>query len=127
MRERVLYRSSSALYLRPDVLNAAIVQWPESWKANGWKRVDGQPVANQAIIRYILSMMEVRRLNGQTINIQHVMAHSTSEGNNAADQLAKNGRKLKPISERDWAWLTHEQEQIADAVTGINIDVSSLD
>jgi ribonuclease HI len=123
----VLYPSSSALYLCPNIPDAAIVDWSGAWALNGWVSTKEEPVAHQDLLKYIRSMMELRQLSGQKIEFEHVMAHSTSRGNNAADKLAKQGIKLEMGPEDDWAALTYDKELMVETARGVNINVSSLD
>ena len=61
-------------------------------------------------------MVRVRKLQGQKFRMEKVKAHSGNQQNEAADALAKAGRFLPEIPDRDWESLTREQDRISRRV-----------
>ncbi|RPD65374.1 RnaseH-domain-containing protein [Lentinus tigrinus ALCF2SS1-7] len=77
--------------------------WLQGWKMRGWKKPDGKPVQNLALIQYAdLLLEERRRVLKQPVEFKKVLAHSGIEGNEAADKLANDGAALAAIPEQDW-------------------------
>ena len=68
-----------------------ITQWWQSWKRNGWRKHNGQPVSNLDLIQPILDRVDLVTQEQFDIKWQHVRAHSGIEGNEMADTLAKQG------------------------------------
>jgi len=66
------------------------------------------------MIEYILAMVKVREREGQGFHMEAVSAHDGDQGNDAADALAKAGRFLLEVPERDWNRLIREQYQILE-------------
>jgi len=94
-------------------LNQVITRWPNTWKDNGWITTAGKPVKNPEIIKYILAMIRARKLQGQKFHMKKVKAHSGNQQNEAADALAKAGRFLPEIPDKDWESLIREQDRIS--------------
>ncbi|KAG5366890.1 Ribonuclease H [Yarrowia sp. B02] len=67
-----------------------LTKWCHTWKRNGWKTQDGVPVKNKDLIEAILKMQQSDKCRN-VLGIKKVQAHGTSEGNNKADQLARDG------------------------------------
>lgn len=65
-----------------------LTKWHVTWERNGWLNSNGQPVANQDLIKQMLSW---RARVDNVIGVKKVQAHGTSEGNRQADRLAKEG------------------------------------
>lgn len=65
--------------------------WSNNWKNNSWITTTGTLVKNSEIIKYILAMVQVRKLQGQMFHMEKVKAHSSDQQNEAADALAKAG------------------------------------
>merc|ERR1712093_257818 len=85
-------------------------------KRRGWKTAEGKPVANQDLIRYILSLLALRMpadSSSQLANItfQKVKAHVGIEGNEQADRFANNGALMPVAQDRDFAQATRDNEQ----------------
>ncbi|GAA6016339.1 hypothetical protein JCM8202_005572 [Rhodotorula sphaerocarpa] len=91
-------------------------KWIPGWRNRGWRTSDGKPVANQDLIRYILSLLALRmRPDSQTplanITFQKVKAHVGIEGNEQADRFANNGAMMPEVEDRDFAQATKENER----------------
>jgi ribonuclease HI len=56
--------------------------WRHSWKKNGWKKSDGQPVKNLDLIQKLDSILE-----GKNIKFTWVKGHSRNIGNDFVDKL----------------------------------------
>ncbi|GAA5978425.1 hypothetical protein JCM10908_004350 [Rhodotorula pacifica] len=88
-------------------------KWTPGWRRKGWKNSEGKPVANQDLIRYVLSLIALRARPDSTspstssaplanITFQKVKAHVGIEGNERADQFANNGAMMPPLPEWDF-------------------------
>ncbi|GAA5996307.1 RNA-DNA hybrid ribonuclease [Rhodotorula paludigena] len=91
-------------------------KWIPGWKRRGWKTSDGKPVANQDLIRYILSLLALRMPADSTsplanITFHKVKAHVGIEGNEQADRFANNGALMPEVAERDFAAATRDNER----------------
>ncbi|GAA6056401.1 hypothetical protein JCM3770_000684 [Rhodotorula araucariae] len=91
-------------------------KWIPSWRRRGWKTADGKPVANQDLIRYVMSLLALRTPADSksplaNIAFQKVKAHVGIEGNEQADRFANNGALLPAVADRDFAQATRENEQ----------------
>ncbi|GAA6054566.1 hypothetical protein JCM3770_006035 [Rhodotorula araucariae] len=91
-------------------------KWIPSWRRRGWKTADGKPVANQDLIRYVMSLLALRTPADSksplaNITFQKVKAHVGIEGNEQADRFANNGALLPAVADRDFAQATRENEQ----------------
>jgi len=63
------------------------------WRANGWKKRSGGRAANTDLWSIMAALLEVRRddlRHWPPVEVRHVPAHSGIEGNERADQLAKD-------------------------------------
>lgn len=61
-----------------------LTKWRFSWEANNWKTANKQDVKNKDLWLELISLMD----EFNCIGIQHCYGHSTTAGNNRADQLA---------------------------------------
>lgn len=61
----------------------ALTVYFDTWKANGFRKADGKPVANLALILSIKALMENRE-----VSLIHARAHCGEPGNERADRLA---------------------------------------
>lgn len=73
--------------------------WSKTWVRNGWRSAQGQPVANQDIIKRALDLYNkineiYERNNLFHIQIIHVRGHQGNEGNEKADGLANEGADM---------------------------------
>lgn len=73
------------IYTDSDYSLKCLTVWHEYWMRNGWVNSRGQPVANQNIIKHVAAQLRA----SPNVSLQKVTAHSDCEGNNFADQLAK--------------------------------------
>lgn len=64
--------------------------WYKKWQKNGWVNMRGEEVANKKLIQEILELMSRDSTSG-LIGFRKVDAHSNCEGNNKADELAREG------------------------------------
>ncbi|KAG6331721.1 hypothetical protein ID866_7371 [Astraeus odoratus] len=79
--------------------------WIFKWMSNGFRALDGQPVKNRALIKYLAALLHARRTTAQIVEFKHVRGHVGLEGNEAADRLANMGAILPAVPERDWERL----------------------
>lgn len=66
------------------VVNGLNNKWYVNWRKNGWKNSKKQPVANKELWEDILEILENTY---QDVSIAKIKGHSTSKGNNLADEL----------------------------------------
>lgn len=72
-----------------DYAIKCLTVWWKKWERNGWVNTKGEPVANQDKIRDILRLMDDDACS-RVIGLVKVQAHSDCEGNNEADELARD-------------------------------------
>lgn len=69
-------------------------EWISRWNSNGWKKVDGQPVANQSDIKQMHKLIEQVNERNISLKFEHVNSHVKfdrnfkNDGNDQADRLA---------------------------------------
>ena len=63
----------------------AMNEWAARWKRNGWRRRDGEEVANQALIATMFEQFSAIR---DGVTLVHVKGHAGIEGNELADRLS---------------------------------------
>ncbi len=66
----------------------AVTQWLPGWKARGWRKRDGKPVLNAALMRELDAEMAARRAAGRRVELAWVKGHAGHRLNEAADRLA---------------------------------------
>lgn len=66
----------------------AVTQWMAGWKARGWRKRDGRPVLNAALMRELDAEMTVRRTAGPAVELAWVKGHAGHRLNEEADRLA---------------------------------------
>lgn len=81
-----LVQGDVTLYTDSEYARLALTKHAPGWIKNGWKLVNGHDVANQHVIKPILTLMA-----GREVRIFHVEAHSGVPDNELADQLATRG------------------------------------
>ncbi|GAA6027007.1 hypothetical protein JCM8097_006034 [Rhodosporidiobolus ruineniae] len=99
-------------------------KWISGWKRRNWRTADGKPVANQDLIRYILSLLALRTpppastssygsppSSLANITFHKVKAHVGIEGNEQADRFANNGAMMPEVEDRDFAADTKANER----------------
>lgn len=88
-------RRKAHVYTDSELLVNTVTKWMYTWKQNGWKRYDKQPVKNLDLVQKIMDMV------GKRVTIvQHVRAHTNrsdwaSIHNAQADSLAKKGALMQ--------------------------------
>lgn len=74
------------LYTDSQYVKNGVTQWIHSWKKNGWKTASKKPVKNKDL------WMEMDQLReGREIDWRWVKGHAGDEGNERADELARQG------------------------------------
>ncbi len=73
----------------------AITKWLPGWKRRGWKKRDGHPVANVAIMQALDRAMQGRRVRFEWVkgHSGHVLNEAADRLANAAAQACKEGRE----------------------------------
>ncbi len=66
----------------------AVTQWMPGWKARGWRKRDGKPVLNAALMRELDAEMAARRADGRAVELSWVKGHAGHRLNEEADRLA---------------------------------------
>lgn len=59
-----------------------LTKWMAGWKRNGWKKADGQPVANLSLIQDL-----DRAMSGRVVKFEWVRGHSGDPMNEIADRI----------------------------------------
>lgn len=84
--------------------------WIRGWQTYGWVSRNGDPVKNQDLIRYVMSMIALR--GEGKVRFTKVLAHSGISGNEMADILAKEGAGKAPVRERDYEGDREKNEML---------------
>lgn len=66
------------------VINA-MTKWAPGWRKKGWKKADGQPVANRELVEHLFNLYEER--TGRT-EVEWVKGHNGDAANELVDSLA---------------------------------------
>lgn len=74
-------------------------EWAEGWEKHGWYRLTG-PVANQDLIMWLYNLT----FDTKAV-FEYVVAHSGDPGNEMADKMANEGRKLHALPEEEYRRL----------------------
>lgn len=100
----------------------SITEWIGKWKANGWTRADGTPIANRAIIQELDHYISMFKAAGGKLVVEWVRGHNGDLGNTLADRYAnravlslKEGRKIEVhrVSEAKGYWKAgHERNRM---------------
>ncbi|KAJ2170981.1 hypothetical protein GGF45_005120 [Coemansia sp. RSA 551] len=69
----------------------AMTNWGSKWEQNGYRTSSGGEVKNQDLIREGRDLMSSRNA---PVSFQHVSGHSGSYGNDQADSLANQGKRM---------------------------------
>lgn len=78
------------IYTDSEYLRNSMVDWCARWKKNGWKRQDGTPVTNQALLERTHDLY--LRLQGLgRLELHWIRSHNQHFGNERADMLAGIG------------------------------------
>ncbi|GAA5868510.1 hypothetical protein JCM8547_006295 [Rhodosporidiobolus lusitaniae] len=102
-------------------------KWIPGWISKNWKTSDGKVVANQDLIRYVLSLLALRTAapppsslnsskpsssNTSNITFHKVKAHVGIDGNEQADKFANAGAFRPVVADApDFEKLTRENEE----------------
>jgi ribonuclease HI len=78
--------SAVDFYTDSQYLRGGITQWIDGWKRNGWKTADRKPVKNVDLWQ----RLDTARV-GHAIVWHWVKGHGGTQGNERADQLAREG------------------------------------
>ncbi|KAL5482329.1 hypothetical protein ACEPAI_8923 [Sanghuangporus weigelae] len=76
--------------------------WHQNWAQRNWKTSAGKPVLNAPLIKYLLSLLNLRQLHGFPVKFVYVKGHAGIEGNEGADAQANLGTVLPEAPERYW-------------------------
>jgi len=74
------------LYTDSQYVRGGVNGWIKSWKKNGWKTSNRQPVKNIDLWQQLDALRE-----GHDITWHWVRGHNGTEGNERADELAREG------------------------------------
>ncbi|KAJ2163731.1 hypothetical protein GGH15_004312 [Coemansia sp. RSA 562] len=69
----------------------AMTNWGSKWEQNGYRTSSGGEVKNQDLIREGRDLMSSRNA---PVSFQHVSGHSGNYGNDQADSLANQGKRM---------------------------------
>lgn len=87
--------SKITIYSDSKYVIQGITEWISGWKKRGWKNAAKKPVANQDL------WQQLDELNQKhDVSWQWVKGHAGNEGNERADELARQGipKKSKPAA-----------------------------
>lgn len=79
------YFSSILVYSDSTYVVSTVMERLQEWKKNGWKKVDGKPVAEQDLWMKVSEALDVLESNGVIINLEWVKGHSGNLGNELAN------------------------------------------
>ena len=74
------------LHTDSNYLRHGITEWITKWKRNGWKTANRKPVKNDDLWQRLDELQA-----GQDVDWHWVKGHAGDEGNERADQLAREG------------------------------------
>lgn len=81
-RQRCIVRTDSQLWVK------TLMEWGRTWQANGWRKSNGQPVANVDLVEEGL-----RWFWSQPVQLVWVRGHGSNAGNLMADFWANKARQ----------------------------------
>lgn len=58
--------------LTHQCIGIGITEWLPGWKNNNYRRSNGQPVLNLALIRYLDALINARERAGQKVCVKHL-------------------------------------------------------
>jgi ribonuclease HI len=92
-----LNRSATVdFYTDSQYLRGGVMGWIKGWKENGWKTSDRKPVKNVDLWQKLDALRE-----GHDISWHWVRGHAGTDGNERADELAREGMEpFKPAKKR---------------------------
>lgn len=68
-----------------------LTKWASTWVKNNWVTSTNEEVKHVDVIKECLSLIEYRDKMNYITSFHHVRGHSSIEGNEEADKLAKEG------------------------------------
>ncbi len=74
------------IYTDSKYVLQGVNEWLEGWKARGWKTASKKPVKNQDLWQEIDKL-----ISSHKVNFIWVKGHAGNEGNERADELARQG------------------------------------
>jgi len=74
------------LYTDSQYVRGGITEWLAKWKRNGWRTADGKRVKNEDLWRRLDAARERHQ-----VKWHWVRGHAGTDGNERADQLARDG------------------------------------
>jgi ribonuclease HI len=80
-------------YTDSQYVRGGVMGWIKGWKKNGWKTSDRKPVKNVDLWQKLDALRE-----GHDIRWHWVRGHAGTQGNERADELAREG--MKPFKAR---------------------------
>ncbi|KZT51161.1 ribonuclease H-like protein [Calocera cornea HHB12733] len=98
----------SQLCVRTDSKYAirCVTEWFPHWMRTNFRTSGGGRVQNVELIQWIIALKHDRP---GPMKLEYVKAHRGIKGNEMADQLAKAGRDLPWIKDRDWTIRGHDE------------------
>lgn len=72
----------------------SITKWMAGWKRKGWRKRDGKPVLNVALMQALDECMTSRRAAGRSVEFRWVKGHAGHLLNEAADRLANGAANI---------------------------------
>lgn len=79
------------VYSDSNYVVQGISSWIITWKRNGWRNSQKQPVKNEDLWKQLDEFKTQLESSGSTVTFCHVRGHSGDPGNDEADRLANEG------------------------------------
>jgi ribonuclease HI len=76
------------IYCDSQYVINSVTKWMAGWKRRGWRKSDGKPVLNAAIMQALDARMTEFAAQGRRVEFRWVRGHAGHELNEAADRLA---------------------------------------
>lgn len=83
--------SNLTMWMDSEYVRKGITDYVTKWAANGWVKVDGNPVANRGYWEKLLQLKNDWNAAGHQLSLQWVKGHSDDLGNDKADANAVLG------------------------------------
>ncbi len=84
------YQGGIELWTDSKYLKDGITRWIHGWKKRGWRKADKKPVLNADLWKDLDALVQ-----GKNIDWRWVKGHAGHDGNERADELARQGIPAK--------------------------------
>jgi ribonuclease HI len=105
---------SVKLYVDSSYVVDGATKWIRLWKRNGWKNKAGNYISNLKEWQQVADLMEEVKATGCAFSIEWVRGHDGVDGNERADQIANQARRVgKKRKIACWAVVTQPTKKPA--------------